>query len=227
MQNNTRLYPSKNNSRFYILTQLRTKIEEVIQKYISPIQKEKQLLDYGCGTMPYKELYLPFVSKYIGADFSDNALADIFFDENNILPLPETTISIIVSTQVLEHVANVNLYLQECHRLLKEDGLLILSTHGFWKYHPHPQDYWRWTKAGLEKILIDNQFEPIETIQILGLGASGLQLFQDSLLSFLSQKWHKYIIYFIRQLQVWVDKRDKNLEDACVFLVVAKKKKYE
>ena len=31
-----------------------------------------------------------------------------------------------------------------------------VSTHGVISYHPSPTDYWRWTHAGLEKLLAGN-----------------------------------------------------------------------
>ena len=40
-------------------------------------------------------------------------------------------------------------YLAECFRVLRPGGRLLLSTHGMFVYHPDPDDYWRWTCAGL------------------------------------------------------------------------------
>jgi hypothetical protein len=57
---------------------------------------------------------------------------------------------VVLSTQVLEHVIDVDGYLAECRRLLKPGGLLLLSTHGFWTYHPYPADMRRWTCRGLQ-----------------------------------------------------------------------------
>ena len=55
----------------------------------------------------------------------------------------------VLSAQVLEHVADLDAYCAEIRRLLREDGTLLLSTHGNWLYHPHPEDHRRWTRTGL------------------------------------------------------------------------------
>ena len=36
------------------------------------------------------------------------------------------------------------------------DTTTFSSTHGVMLYHPNPQDYWRWTHTGLEKLFRDN-----------------------------------------------------------------------
>ncbi len=33
--------------------------------------------------------------------------------------------------------------------MLRPGGALVLSTHGVWLYHPHPEDHRRWTREGL------------------------------------------------------------------------------
>src|SRR3546814_1646938 len=86
---------------------------------------------------------------------------------------------IVLSNQVLEHVDSPQGYLEEARRLMKPDGVLLLSTHGYWFYHPTPNDYWRWTSAGLRKTMEASGFEIVEFTGIMGLISSGLQLFQD------------------------------------------------
>ena len=45
------------------------------------------------------------------------------------------------------------LYLSECFRVLRPGGRMLLSTHGMFVYHPDPDDYWRWTCAGLQHVV--------------------------------------------------------------------------
>src|SRR6185437_12813843 len=48
-----------------------------------------------------------------------------------------------------EHVRDLGRYFAEARRVLKPGGQLVLSTHGTWLYHPHPEDHRRWTRQGL------------------------------------------------------------------------------
>src|SRR5665647_3831816 len=79
---NPRLYPPWTHSRYFGLNKLRRANQSVIDKFIKPFIKEKILLDYGCGTMPYRILYEPYLQRYIGADISINLQAEICIDDN-------------------------------------------------------------------------------------------------------------------------------------------------
>ncbi|MCV9388813.1 class I SAM-dependent methyltransferase [Reichenbachiella ulvae] len=213
-----RLYPKKNSSRYYILSLLRLVNEEILEN----IQPNSTMLDFGCGNMPYRRLY-ETKCKYLGVDFEGNEDADIYFESGKI-PMRDNTVDYIISTQVLEHVVSPEEYLSECFRVLKKDGKLLLSTHGHWKYHPDPTDYWRWTKDGLEKLLSDNQFETTHTYGLMGLAASGLQLFQDGFSPNLHYRFKGLFFWIIAYLQVKIDKWNLYSRDASVFFTISQKK---
>ena len=62
------------------------------------------------------------------------------------------------------------------------DGLLILSTHGVWRYHPDPIDLWRWTSEGTAADARQAGFSVVHFRGMLGPAATGLQLWQDAVL---------------------------------------------
>ena len=74
----------------------------------------------------------------------------------------------MLSFQVLEHVRDVDRYLDEARRILRDEGWLILSTHGTWLYHPHPEDHRRWTREGLLAEIGRHGFETTQCIPVLG-----------------------------------------------------------
>lgn len=135
-----RVYPKRWNPYFYVLKLLTFKIEYFAKEYITKINNPV-LLDMGCGNMPYRLILESVTSKYIGVDITDNQQADIHIAANGQVPLPDSCADIILSTQVLEHVISPQDYLNECYRLLKPGGFIILSTHGYWCYHPVPTDF--------------------------------------------------------------------------------------
>jgi len=75
---------------------------------------------------------------YQGADIGS---ADIIIQESGRVDTADASADLVLSFQVLEHVRDVGQYLGEALRILRDDGWLILSTHGTWLYHPHPEDH--------------------------------------------------------------------------------------
>lgn len=225
-----RLYPSifgKMATRYYYLRQLRQKIEEVIHLFVANNSRKLTLADYGCGNKPYEILIKPFVANYIGIDLPENTVADIHITPEGIIDLSDNSLDVVLSTQVLEHVVNPTFYLAEAQRVLKKDGKLILSTHGYWMFHPDPTDFWRWTSTGLQKIVSESGFEIIYFRGIIGRSAMGLQLFQDGIMFKLPKFLRPILALLMQPLIIFFDKttaqttRDK---DACTFILVAKKK---
>ena len=104
-------------------------------------------IDFGCGSMPYKPLFEAAGCRYLGADL--DASADIAIDACGRMDAPDASADLVVSFQVLEHVRDLATYFAEARRVLKPGGRLVLSTHGVWLYHPHPEDHRRWTREGL------------------------------------------------------------------------------
>jgi SAM-dependent methyltransferase len=122
-------------------------------------------IDLGCGSQPYRPIFESQGCNYRGADFGD---AEIRIDQDGRVDAADATADLIVSFQVLEHVRDVSRYLGEALRLLRRDGWMILSTHGTWLYHPHPEDHRRWTRQGLIDELASNGFETTECLPVLG-----------------------------------------------------------
>ncbi len=220
-----RLYPSRSERTYYHLVQIRKQIERITETHVRPLNSAT-LIDYGCGITPYRTFFSGHVDRYLGADLPINPRADITLSAEGKLPPTLSDVDIVLSTQVLEHVDNPALYLQEAYRVLKPGGLLILSTHGYWIYHPNPGDYWRWTGSGLKKIIAEAGFSVIDFQGIMGLAPTALQLLQDS-------AWFRLPAIFRPPLafvmQLCVELADKlhsqagRNNDASVFFLVAQK----
>jgi SAM-dependent methyltransferase len=126
--------------------------------------------------MPYKPLFDLRGGRYLGADLADNTEADVFIDERGKLPLADGSVDVVISSSVLEHVLDVRDYLSECRRVLRPDGVLLLSTHGMWIYHPHPTDVRRWTRWGLQFEIEGCGFQSLDTVACVGPLAYTTQL---------------------------------------------------
>lgn len=223
-----RLYPKiwgRMSARYYYLHELRRQLEKVITLFVKNAPHQL-LADYGCGNKPYQPLFDPFVERYIGLDLALNTKADVTINPEGQIDMPAESVGFVLSTQVLEHVENPTQYLQEAYRILQPGGNLILSTHGYWMFHPDPTDYWRWTSTGLQKIVTEAGFEVVYFEGILGRSAMGLQLFQDGILFKIPRPLRFIWALLMQPLIIFFDKitlaKTRN-QDACTFILVAKK----
>ena len=185
------------------------------------------LLDLGCGEMPYRPLFAPRVARYIGADLPRNPQADVPLDESGRDAMPDASVDVVLSSQVLEHVPSPSAYLAEAHRLLKGTGTLILSTHGYWMYHPDPTDFWRWTREGLVRQIEAAGFTVHSVRGVMNLAASGLQLFQDGVAAALPGALRPPFHFAMNRAMWLVDRLGSDASrdrDAGVFILRASKR---
>lgn len=144
------------------------------------VSSEDKLLDYGCADVPYRSFF-PSGVEYAAADLPGNPDANLLLNPDGTVPADDGSFDALMSTQVLEHVSDPALYLAEAHRVLRPGGRMLLSTHGTFIYHPDPDDFWRWTCAGLRRVVEEAGFAVVRFEGIVGLVPTGLQLAQDGI----------------------------------------------
>lgn len=124
------------------------------------------LLDFGCGTKPYKNLFLN-VDNYLGIDIKiegreqSQLLVDKFYD-GNVIPYDDKIFDSILCTEVLEHVFNIDDILNEFNRVLKIGGKAIITTPFMWEEHEMPYDYARYTTPALFYLYKKNGFKIVK-----------------------------------------------------------------
>ena len=171
-----------------------------IRKYAKKLNG--RLLDFGCGEKPYEGFFS--VNKYIGLDLKEsghshhNSKIDIYYDGVNI-PFQDEYFDSVFSSEVLEHVFNVNEILKELNRVLKKDGLILITVPFVWEEHETPFDFGRYSSFGIESILKNNGFEVFQhekTGNSVSVIHQLLITYMTSIL-FTKNKWINSIINFI------------------------------
>nr|WP_245902685.1 class I SAM-dependent methyltransferase [Flavobacterium aciduliphilum] len=124
-------------------------------------------MDFGCGTKPYEKLFNK-INSYTGVDYKIEGReeiqkrVDIFYDGKTI-PFQDSNFDSLLSTEVLEHVFNIDELLKEFNRILKINGKAIITTPFMWEEHEMPYDFARYTTPALEYLYKKNGFEIIHT----------------------------------------------------------------
>jgi SAM-dependent methyltransferase len=222
---NERLAPSRFSDRRYMFIQLRDRLGSIAKSHLAGKQ-DLRLVDFGCGGKPYQPLFAAYISRYIGVDLPENRNADVYASTG--LPFADASVDVVLSTQVLEHVINPAAYLTECYRVLRVGGLLILSTHGYWMYHPHPTDLWRWTGPGLRRVIEDCGYTVVESQGLMGLASTGMHLLQDGMMPRIPFRARPIVSAVMQSLVALTDKLSSNDErqnDACTFIIVAERRR--
>ncbi len=120
-------------------------------------------LDVGCGQKPYEKLFSS--SEYIGLeiDSPENRLkkADYFYDGQKF-PFSDGEFDSVVTNQVFEHIFEPDDFLSEVKRVMKDQGVLLMTVPFVWDEHAQPFDYARYSSFGLRHILNKHGFEVIE-----------------------------------------------------------------
>ena len=120
------------------------------------------LLDVGCGSSPFQSYFLNYVEKYLRHEHPEVAKKNIKYDYLSELPeinAQNNSIDTIISFSVLEHVSKPFETLKEFKRILKDNGVFIISVPQYWHLHEEPHDYLRFTKYILKEKINELGFD--------------------------------------------------------------------
>ncbi|MBC7624910.1 MAG: class I SAM-dependent methyltransferase [Aeromicrobium sp.] len=98
----------------------------------------------------------------------DRKNVDIFSPLHDI-PVSNATFDTILCIAVLEHVVNPDEIIPEFFRVLKPGGYVIASVPFLQPEHKIPTDYQRYTKDGLERRFLRNNFEVVSTRNVFNV----------------------------------------------------------
>jgi SAM-dependent methyltransferase len=140
--------------------------ERAMAKLYCP-RLEGRILDIGCGGRPYRR-FLADGSSYVGLDSNPDVGPDVI-GSVLALPFPDASFDGVICTEVLEHVPDPALALDEINRVLRAGGSLYLTVPQAWGLHYEPHDYYRYTRYGIEYLLGQAGFVTRELRQIGGL----------------------------------------------------------
>ena len=172
-------------------------------KFFKRYLVDKRVADFGCGH-GLSTFYVADVAKeVIGYDIDSNAVnyalelkrrwavhnVDFRFLRSNLTGAADYKYDVILSSDVLEHVARPDLYLSEAHRICALDGLLLLSTPNGQVTHGDPRlirrnspfHFMEYTPIELEAMLEHAGFTILESFAQKRLRKTGNIALRDAL----------------------------------------------
>lgn len=128
------------------------------------------VIDAGSGYSPYRAFFNH--AKYFSID---SGQGDAGWNYSNIsirgdlcqLPFSSNIADIVICTQVLEHVPEPQIVIEELYRIMKPNGVLYLTAPQGWGEHQVPHDYFRFTSFALNRMFSHAGFSEI-VIQPMG-----------------------------------------------------------
>jgi SAM-dependent methyltransferase len=225
MSKNERTNPGLFHGSKQVLRIMALKLKALVDSDLVP--PATAVLDFGCGDRPYEDMLRTKFQRYIGADLAGSTGAEILIGTNSILPLPDSSVDAVLSSNVLEHVMDARVYLSECSRVTVPNGLLFLLVPYICSYHPHPTDHLRFTRAGLEVELKRAGFDVVVWDSVLGHSSCALQVWQDATWHKLPRGFARFYVLAIQTAIGILELRSGRArgENAFAFIVLARKSK--
>ena len=127
-----KMYKVKNNTNGYLDGVIEPRIFTVA-KWIG---RSKSVLDAGCYNGIYSKIFLEGNNKVYGIDASIDAVEEAkklgvlaaVADLEDKFPFKDQFFDVVHAGEVIEHIYDTDSFVSECKRVLKKDGLLIITT---------------------------------------------------------------------------------------------------
>ena len=165
VQAHARLYPSIFASNYLVLSNRRARME----KFFRTAGQVGKVLDVGAQYCPYYPLFKDRCESYSSMDLVDTPLVDFACDAEK-MPVEDCSFDLVLCTQVLEHCISPQRIADECYRVLKPGGVLIVTVPSIYPHHGYPADNWRFMPDGMRYLL--RSFPKVEVLGELDFAES-------------------------------------------------------
>lgn len=190
-----------------------------------------RMLDIGAGEVDRYARFFKFTER-VTTDIHQGTNVDVVASADK-LPFEQASFDSVVCTQVLEHVPDPQIVVDEMYRVLKPGGAVLATIPQTTPLHEEPHDYYRYTRYGIQHLFERSGFTISHIEQEAGYYALIAQLrirhlidlfrlYERPLLGKIASQFFKFYSY----LMIWFDERtnsETNSKHTLGYIVIAKK----
>ncbi|HXG30963.1 MAG TPA: methyltransferase domain-containing protein [Thermodesulfobacteriota bacterium] len=136
-------------------------MRELVRQFVKICAETLPILEpiyeFGSLQVPGQEGFAdlrPFFpgKQYVGADIREGPGVDVILDLHQI-DLPPQSVGTVLILDTVEHVEFPRRAIEEINRVLKPDGIVVMSSVMNFPIHDYPYDYWRFTPEAFRSLL--------------------------------------------------------------------------
>ncbi|MBU2025119.1 class I SAM-dependent methyltransferase [Patescibacteria group bacterium] len=147
------------------------------------------------------------ITKWISADIQKKNKPDMILDVARMDKIKSSSIDTVNAAELFEHVKEIERGLDECARVLKKGGTMLVSVPFLSPVHGDPYDFQRWTHWKWKKELKQRGLK-IKKIKIMG-GYFTILADMVKMPSYWWPRWLKLLVYLFHPLLDLMVKLDK------------------
>ena len=136
---------------------MRQSIKQFVKIVSETLPISEPIFEFGSlqvqGQEDFADMRPFFPNKeYVGCDMRAGPGVDRIVNLHNMEILSESVGTILI-LDTLEHVEDLRSALDEVYRVLKPDGIVVVTSVMNFPIHEYPFDYWRFTPEGFKSLL--------------------------------------------------------------------------
>ncbi|ODS42169.1 MAG: hypothetical protein MSIBF_02195, partial [Candidatus Altiarchaeales archaeon IMC4] len=140
-----------------MVNNMRESIKQFVKICAEDLPVIEPIYEFGSLQVPGQEGFAdirPIFPKreYVGCDMRDGPGVDKILNLHHI-DLPSESVGTVLILDTLEHVEFPREAIKEVYRILKPNGLIVISSVMDFPIHDYPYDYWRFTPEAFKSLL--------------------------------------------------------------------------